>query len=333
MHRANSRSDETVRRDVLRAAEVLARDSETLAGRGVDAWDDPRLRRLVKRAIAARRILRRTLSEEQMTLPGFEADEEGCKLRKLKRAVRLGVAQRMFPVGNVIADTWTDLAEKVSYDAPWMVVAYREVMLSCGETRLGAVLLRKFVAPFKVQYDAADGVNAYGSGCFDLSDLSAWLNSEEGQPTWWFARHNADEEPAYAREKAGYLAGCSPALREVVAEIMLEATVMDEGAIVCGKTACKMFVPSPEELNVDVTRQDSLYAGKSWDYFRDTPQHPDAHCVKRIFRDEKGNPQRCWTRAPNEMRGSWLWMITPEGDADVSNAHAEHAAIVACVVA
>lgn len=333
LRETGSRSDEALRRDILKAVEVLARDSEILAGRGVDPWGDPRLRRFVKRAIASRGVLKRALVEEQMVLPGFANDEAGHKLRKLQSAVRCGVAQKMFPVGNVIADTWTDVVEDVAYDAPWIVVSYRDVMLTCGEIRPGAVLLRKMTVPFKVQFDAADAVYVYGNNCIDLSDLFVWLNSDARQPNWWFTQHDSDEEPDYARKKAGYLAGCSPALREVASEIMLDAIVMDGGIRVHGKTACKMFMPSVEELNIDVTGQNSLYVGRVWEYFRDTVQHPDYYCAKRIFRDNDGKPQRCWTRSPKGPHDSWLWMIAQDGDVDFSSACTEYSVIVACVVA
>lgn len=330
------RSSEELWRELLEAAGVVARDVDALAERGVNVWENPKLHTLAQKVLMHRPKLADKPQGEQLVMTGFRVQAEGQAhpLKRLQEAVREGEAEKEFPVGMLIADTWTDTMTGVIYAAPLRVVDYRKVELASGDLKPAAVLLRTMTTPFRVCFDQVDARHCYGYNRLSASDMLLWLNSDARRGNWWYAQHDEDVEPDFAREKGGYLAGCSLELQEVLSEIVLRIPVEEALPQVCDKVVCKVFLPKPEDLNIDLTGSNLPRCSGAWRYFLDTPTHPDTPCSKRVCLDDEGEAQRYWTlwTRPN-IYHNHLWMIAPDGSADFSNAAAAYAVVTGVVVA
>lgn len=334
--------------ELLKALETAGQCAETLRRRSIDVWLNPEYRRLMVKLPAKRRTLVEPTQGEQLMMLGFGSLESDVRevseaelLRELQLAVRKGTARKRFPVGTLIADSWTDTATGRRYDSPLIIVEYRDVQLKNGGMRLGAILLRQKALPIRVQFDASDTANPYGDSRYAGADVWQWLNSELEKGKWWNPQHTDDVMPKYAREKDGYMRGCSEKLREVLTEITLEVPAIVGGEARKDLVDCWWYLPTMEELNYETDDQ-RLLRGElgiarqsAWEYFRGTPAELDVECERRVFRDHEGVPQRCLTRSVYRMSNeSYVWAVTPDGSADHSSAYGKHNTVApACVVA
>lgn len=186
--------------------------------------------------------------------------------RQLQNAIDDGTYREQFPVGTIVADTWTDTwtdtDSGVIYDMPLRIVDYREVALANGTSALGAILLRVNASPNKIVF--APDTPIYGR--------------------------------SYARRylKQGYLGGCSAKLLDAVIATKQRSNYLGEEDIVRGW----IFLPTPEELHANSGGySDAEIDSLAWEYFRDTPINPYGDCEKRIFRDPDGIAQDVWLRS------------------------------------
>lgn len=71
---------------------------------------------------------------------------------KVQSLVKLGLAEKVLPVGSQITIKWTDTAANTTYDVPLDVVHYEKVTLEDGETVPGMFLQWHYATPFGVQF-------------------------------------------------------------------------------------------------------------------------------------------------------------------------------------
>ena len=71
---------------------------------------------------------------------------------KVQSLVKLGLAEKVLPVGSQITIKWTDTAANTTYDVPLDVVHYEKVTLEDGETVPGMFLQWHYTTPFGVQF-------------------------------------------------------------------------------------------------------------------------------------------------------------------------------------
>lgn len=190
--------------------------------------------------------------------------------RQLQIAVRHDMGPDFFPVGTLIHDTWTDPddANHAPYEAPLRVVAYRRVP---PYRYNGALLMRYRVVPgtfafgehvFLTKYDYGGLIRRNDPACrlHESLDLMHYLNTEE------FSE-------AYGR--TGYLAGCSEALKAVIAPqslkvISTEVCDLDVDQEYLSQLAYYFFLPTPHELRLTFDGlQNGIYDRVYWEYFRE----------------------------------------------------------------
>ncbi len=206
--------------------------------------------------------------------------------RQLQLAVRNGTAVEKFPIGTEIPDVWTDVKSGTIYDAPLIVVDYRELKTSLTQTQFCATLLRKYLAPDAVPFDISS---------YDPEYADSWINTrfnptQRGESRW---------APLYVR-------GCSRELMEVISPVIIYTYERDRGVkqhYLSRYLVDNFFIPDEIQLNFSREPYDAKgEISHTWQYFQDelpyefqTQPWREWH-QKRVFCDHTGQPHDYWLR-------------------------------------
>ncbi len=309
-------------------AQAIAFD-RYLFDEGIDLRQDPIIGKLLAE-LAAPRPDRPDIAGAP-TLGGTIKDPNRFEL--LQQAIRDGTAREKFPVGTIFHDTWTDTRCGTVYNMPLRIVHYGKIRISLSHADrpcLGAVLQRVHATPFVVPFDNRDSNYMYGSNRFDLSEIRQWLNSDQSAGCWWAAKHICDRPSLFTTDLNGYLQGCSAVLKEYLTESVLVERSIDLGVI---KKLCRFFLPSAENLHIDVKDPEVELEDEAWDYYRDTPTDRQKPCSKRVFTDPLGTAQRCWLSSADRGVSYGVWNTLTDGSTNYCSANTTNACAPACVIA
>lgn len=239
-------------------------------------------------------------------------------LRQLQLAVRDGTAAEKFPVGTEIYDVWRDAKSCMSYDAPLIVVDYRDLKTSSTRIQPCATLLRKYLAPITTCFDVSGGNPQYCE-----TEIDGFL----GHPQ----RHQEEM----------YVAGCSQELLKVISPVIIYTYEVDGDDRQClvGHRVDKFFIPGEVELNFAAEQYSaSGEVSHTWEYFRGArPYYFQGDLVKewrekRTFCDNNGTPQSFWLR-DHYPRSRGQRQYSEGGRAFTCSNKSLHYILPACVVA
>lgn len=297
-----------------------------LLDEGIDLRQDPIIGKLLAELAAPRPDQPDTA--EPLTPNGMIKDPN--RFEQLQRAIRDCTARDKFPVGTIFADTWTDTRNGKVYNMPLRLVHYGEVRTHAAGLRVGAILQRVYATPFEMPFDGQDMQFNFGSNDLRLSEIAQWLNSNQPAAHWWQPMHTSDCPSNFTSEKDGYLRGCSADLRAYLAEGVLVEQSTDIGAT---SKICQFFLPSAENLHIDVEDPRVDLENETWEYYRDTPTDHRKPCQKRVFTDPSGSPQIIWLRSANRGNAGLVWYVNTDGSVYNGFANFAYACAPACVIA
>lgn len=215
---------------------------------------------------------------------------------QLQNAIDRGAHWEKFPVGTILPDTWTDPETKGIYYMPLRIVDYRKVALPGGRKALGATLLRVNASPNDIVFDPYNN------------------RFNHSQAKWHL--------------DGNYLTGCSAELRAAMATVVVDVTYGDA----CDQACCQAFLPSPEELHVDVDKGylEGALDHYSWEYFLDTPTDRHEPCEKRVFRTPNGKSKCVWTRSRDTS--DTVCLMTTNGNIYGEYPSRSYSILPACVI-
>lgn len=297
-----------------------------LLDEGIDLRQDPIIGKLLAELAAPRP--ERLDTAGAPTPVGMIKDPNRFEL--LQQAICDGTAREKFPVGTIFADTWTDTRNGKGCDMPLRLVHYGEVRTHAVGPRVGAILQRVYATPFEMPFDGQDMQFNCGSNDLRLSEIAQWLNSDQPAARWWQPMHTADCPSNFTSEKDGYLRGCSAELKAYLAEGVLVEQSTDIGAT---SKICQFFLPSAENLHIDVEDPRVDLENETWEYYRDTPTDWREPCPKRVFTDPSGSPQIIWLRSEHRGRAYNVLLVGTDGYVGRNYAYDANACAPACVIA
>ena len=190
------------------------------------------------------------------------ADYDSTIFERLQQAVQEGRPEEEFPVGMEILDTWTDVSTQEVYDAPWVIVGYRDVMNGALGHHLAAILLRRRVI-------------------LDVIDLCK-------EKIVWSSNFRITNDIDEA-----YRGGCSLAVLRVAQPVAVKYSPAVVTFFLPDAEDLHAGIHETRDSHA-VVRYD-LLGEDAWDYFRDAPLNYKKSCSKRAILglDGKTN-QRYW---------------------------------------
>jgi hypothetical protein len=109
---------------------------------------------------------------------------------KIKSLIKLGIAEKVIPVGSQIIVNWTDKATSTAYSVPLDVVHYGTVTLKDGETANGMFLQWHYATPFGVQFDNYEAfyyaTAVLPAGTYNVITGSSWGTNVVSGKTYQF---------------------------------------------------------------------------------------------------------------------------------------------------
>lgn len=124
---------------------------------------------------------------------------------KVQQIVANGSGSYAFEIGAQLIEKWTDTADSKSYDMPWQVNHFEDVILENGESVHGMWLQTHYTLPFGVQFSHQRAFiacpNGLEAGTYHFDFAKAWGNNVKPGISYQFTL----TKPV---EKGGRLAGC-----------------------------------------------------------------------------------------------------------------------------
>lgn len=258
------------------------------------------------------------LTRQNILLAALASQSGGIALTlwaDLQKAVRMGVAAKIFSVGDRLScnhATYGQLVWEVigiDHDTPTDPALTHSLTLQLCD--IAAVL--SFDAPEPTHSDSNRAT--YGSNNWRASALRQWLNSSSGAGEWWSAQHDRDAEPSYAQTMAGFLCGMDEDFLAVVGEVekvtALNSVTDGGGSEVNGE---RFFLLSSSEVYGGDEK--GIAEGEPYAYYADHSElsaEGTGADANRI-RYRKGTVRDWWLRTPHHTNAGHVRRVFTAGE-------------------